>query len=80
MDKIRAVKTKTSDLINKLRRQVNLAIDAINCQHLESKPMGPAFKLRETSALQDVSFGGRADALAASGTTTSHNIDRNKKY
>jgi len=32
MNKIRAVKTKTSEMINKLRRQVNLAIDAINCQ------------------------------------------------
>ena len=30
MDAIRSVKTRTSELINKLRKRINLVIDAIN--------------------------------------------------
>ena len=30
IDAIRSVKSKTSDLINKLRKRINLVIDAIN--------------------------------------------------
>ena len=72
MEKIRAVKTKTSELINKFRRNVNLAIDAINCQHVDAKAAGAAFRLREHSALQDVTFDRRTDALQATGTPGTH--------
>ena len=48
MDHIRAVKAKTSELSNKIRKKVNLLIDAINSQKLEVGK-NPGWKLRENS-------------------------------
>ena len=46
---IKAVKVKTSDLINKMRRKVNLMIDAVNQEKLVVTPITGGLKLREST-------------------------------
>ena len=47
--KIKAVKVRASDLINKMRRKVNLMIDAVNQEKLAVTPITGGLKLREST-------------------------------
>ena len=53
MESIRSVKTKTSDLSNKIRTKLNLLIDAINNQKFGAQPKFGNWKLRESSNTRD---------------------------